>query len=100
MSADIVRDCETCGVTFTQPRRRGRYFRKCENCRNPRRLPRSAGDHDPGNGLEYLRRLPEEIARHAERGSPVVVELPANLSPAHQGLMAALGVLVRFKAKP
>lgn len=49
-------------------------------------------------GLEsIIKRLPGMIARANQDGRPVVVDLPANLSPAHQRLMATLGVLVRFK---
>lgn len=93
----LVSDCARCGQPFEQPRRRGRPFRSCEACRD-RPLERSKAAADPNTGLEALRRLPEEIARQAARGAPIVVELPPTLSPAHQGLMGALGVLVRFKA--
>jgi hypothetical protein len=51
--------------------------------------------HD-GRG-DWIRRLPEAIERANAAGRPVVVELPPNLSRAHQRLLASLGAFVKFK---
>jgi hypothetical protein len=49
---------------------------------------------------EWIRELPEVIARLSELGQPIIVEHTPPLPEHTQRLYASLGVLVRFRSKP